>query len=108
MAEILTNGSLISCTVNGTVPTSANHKLKVFGQSVLTIADITGRSVTGCTTPTDPNTSSKQCLKVDSASGTSAKLKVNGTPVVNSNFSGSTDGSINALSAAPNQTKLKA
>ena len=108
MPEALTNGSQISCPANGTVPTSANHSLKVGGESVLTLADINGRSVSECTTPNDPNTSSKQCMTVASASGTSSKLKVNGTAVVNSTFSGSIDGSANALSAAANQTKLKA
>jgi hypothetical protein len=63
---------------------------------------------------TDPNTATKQCMKVAAIStGPAAKLRVGGQPVILSTLAGTTDGTPPPIGAplggaTPNQTKLQA
>lgn len=103
MAFALTTASRVTCTEQGTVSLTASYKLKVAGNSVVTLSEIRGKSVAGCANTNKP------CTTVSSASGESAKLKVGGKKVALDTLSGQTDGQTPSLApATASQSKLKA
>jgi hypothetical protein len=120
MAFVVTENSTIACNSNGTVTPTGQSKLKVSGGAVVRLDGINGKTVSGCGVQTNPNTGTKQCQTVASASGVASKLKVAGAPVALDTLSGSTDGmhppsppatspSTAAISVTVvNQSKLKA
>lgn len=130
MPTVLTAASQVTCTHGGTIVTTGVPKLKIDGSLVVLEAGVVGKPVspgaplppppppaTPCSIPTDPNTGTKSCTSVVSVStGKSAKLTVNGQPVLLESLGGATDGTgpspavppTNALMASANQTKLTA
>ncbi len=91
---------------------SSQTKLKVAGNKVLVMGDLNGKPISGCTTPIDPNTSSKTCMTVTSEiPGMAMKLKVAGKNVLLPNLQGMTDGTIGSPQTwsvqDAGQTKLK-
>lgn len=115
MAGVLTTASNVKCGHGpGRVSTSGSAKLKVGGNAVLLKTGVSSKSVSGCTTVTDANTSSLQCSTVSSVTaGEATKLKVGGSFVMLDTLAGQTDGQVSgtpqvALSATAGQTKLKA
>ena len=106
MPAVLTAASTITCAGTGTVATSGESKLKVSGSGVLLVSGVRGKDISGCKTPNSQ--SSKQCLKVSSASGAATRLKVSGQGVLTAAFTGSGDGSLPTLTATANQTLLVA
>ncbi len=113
MAAVLTEQSTIKCAHQGTIkPIASQTKLKVAGSNVLVQGDLNGKPISGCTTPIDPNTSSKTCMTITSEiPGMAMKLKVNGKGVLLPTVQGMTDGTMggpqtwSVQDAA--QTKLK-
>jgi hypothetical protein len=107
MAFVLTENSSVTCATQGTVSTEGQSKLKVSGGKVLVLDGIVGKSISNCGIKNTNSTT--QCTKVASASGTAAKLKVNGRAVALSTLTGQSDGTTPAVSVtAANQTILKA
>ncbi len=115
MGAVLTTASKVACGHDpGKVATSATAKLKVNGNLVLLKSGIAGKSVSGCSTVTDPNTSTLQCSTVTSVTaGEATKLKAGGSPVMLDTLAGATNGTVSGtpqtkLSATASQTKLTA
>jgi hypothetical protein len=106
MPFVLTTSSDVHCPTSGTVTPGGKPKLTVAGAAVTTPADITGKSVSGCKTPTSNST--KPCTKVASATGAATKLTVGGTGVALDSLTGATDGTTPKLAASAGQSKLKA
>jgi hypothetical protein len=109
MPNVLTVGSRVTCTHQGAVATASGAKLRVAGNPVLLLDGVVARSVSAC--PVEDISPAKKCRTVLSASGTAAKLTVNGSGVVLETLVGATDGAPppgNALVAAAQQTKLRA
>jgi hypothetical protein len=92
MSKVLINNSKIVCPHQGQVQLAATTKLTIGGTNVLLLADVTGKTVSGCSVVTDTNTSTVQCQKVTTATGTASKLTVGGAPVVLDTLTGFTDG----------------
>lgn len=113
MPKVITEGSTIKCPHQGTVTfTASQHLLKVDGQAVLVVDDISSGTVSGCTNPTDRSKGSQTCTKVISMTNSAAvatKLKVGGKPVLLETAMGITDGlPANAWSVqSAGQTKLE-
>jgi hypothetical protein len=114
MAKVITTGSIIQCAHKGTVTfTPSQQKLMIDGQAALVTTDVSSATVSGCTTPDDPITGRKQCLKVTGLlAGAATKLGVNNISVLLETANGTTDGldpkygTWNVVSAG--QTKLDA
>jgi hypothetical protein len=94
MATILTTGSKLACPHGGSVQLSAGRtRLTVAGNPVLAKADVVGKPVSGCTTVTNPQAGTKQCLTVVSVlAGEAQHLSVGGMPVLTTDAQGLTDG----------------
>jgi hypothetical protein len=94
MAQILTTGSKLTCPHGGSVQLSAGRtKLTVDGKPVLAKADVMGKPVSGCSTVTNPQSGTKQCLTVTSVlAGEAQLLSVGGMPVLTTSAQGLTDG----------------
>jgi len=118
MAAVLTEKSTIKCAHQGTVkPIASQTKLKVAGNKVLVMGDLSGKPISGCSTPQTPpppGPPNKPCMTVSSEiPGIAMKLKVSGKNVLLPNVQGFTDGVLSG--AAPQtwsvqdagQTKLK-
>ena len=91
MAYVLTVGSQITCAHSASVALTSSAKLSVAEAGVLLPPEVVGAGIVLCPNPTD-NKGDIQCTKVTSAAGTAAKLTVNGTPVLNDTFTGTSDG----------------
>jgi hypothetical protein len=96
---VITEGSIIKCAHQGTVKFTASQQiLKVNKQAVLIVDDISTGTVSGCTTPLNPQTGTKPCLKVVGlTAGAATKFTVNSKPVLLETANGTTDG----VTAAP-------
>lgn len=112
MPFVLTTASTIACAGQGRVQTAGQAKLKVLGAAVLRVDGIQGKSIPDCKTVTDPNSGSKKCTMVATASGAASKLTVNGAAVALATLTGTGDGTIGSkpesLTTNANQTKLMA
>jgi hypothetical protein len=115
MAAVLTMASSVTCGHGpGKVQTSSAQKLTVGGNPVLVKASIAGRSVSGCTTPSDPNSGSVTCTAVTAVTaGDSTKLTAGSGAVTLASLAGGTNGTVSStpqtlLSATAGQTKLTA
>jgi hypothetical protein len=113
MPNVLTTHSTVRCGHGpGLVLVQSQAKLAVGGGPVLLRASIADQTVmvSGCKPPT---TNDKPCLHVSEVSaGISAKLKVDGQPVILETLKGSTDGTVGGttpqrlLSGVANQGRL--
>jgi hypothetical protein len=105
MAQILTTGSQLGCPHGGSVQLSAGRtQLTVAGKPVLAKVDVMGKPISGCSTVTNPQAGTKQCLTVTSVlAGEAQRLSVGGMPVLTSNAQGLTDG----LAGGPVQWTVK-
>lgn len=94
MPSALTESSTLACGDQGTLQLRAGQsKLTVNGSKVLVMGDLNGADVSGCTTVTNTNTGTKQCLKVLTAlGGVATKLTVGGQGVLLETITGTTDG----------------
>ena len=111
MGATLTKASDVECGHAGVVSVTGSAKLTVGGQSVLVQSDVASKSISNCTTVTNPQTGTKQCTTVLSVSPTSlaTKLTVGGVPVVLASLTGATDGvPPGKLQAVAGQSKLTA
>ncbi|MBY8870433.1 hypothetical protein K7640_01080 [Micromonospora sp. PLK6-60] len=108
MAKVLITSSGITCPGQGKVSPAGRPRLTVDGVPVVRLDGISGKSVSACTTPDDPNTSSVKCLAVASVGGPAGKLKVDGVGVALDTSTGSTAGSQPKLSFSAGQSKLTA
>jgi hypothetical protein len=115
MSSVLTEGSTLTCAHTGTVKlTATQSKLTVSGNKVLVEGDLTGATISGCATVSNPNTSTAQCLSVTSAEGgVAGKLKVNGKGVLLEDVKGKTSGTVSGNFQSwsvqtAGETKLKA
>jgi hypothetical protein len=99
MSRVLTDKSSLVCANQGSVQlTATQSKLRVAGAQVLVTGDLSGAPISGCTTVTDTNTSSVQCLKIASVvGGVSTKLKVSGKGVLLESVKGQTAGTVGGL-----------
>jgi hypothetical protein len=114
MGAALTESSTVTCQNNGSVRLSAGQsKLTVDGNKVLVDGDLSGASISACTTVTDPNTAALQCATVSSAmGGVAGKLKVSGKGVLLESIQGLTQGTVGGAPQqwsvqSAGQTKLK-
>lgn len=111
MSGVLTIGSQVTCSFQGTVQTSSNAKLTVNGAPVLLATGIAGKSIAGCTHPTSSSPTATPCTTVASLSGgLSSKLTAGSSPVVLDSVAGFGDSvnPIDTISAQAQQTKLTA
>jgi hypothetical protein len=117
MSLVLTEQSSLACANQGTVkPTATQSKLTVAGAKVLVDGDLAQAPISLCTTVTNANTGTKQCMMIVSAEGgVSAKLKVAGKGVLLGAITGKTDGIVPAQGGVQTwsvkdagQSKLKA
>ncbi|MFC0003548.1 hypothetical protein [Micromonospora siamensis] len=108
MAKVLISSSTVSCPAQGKVTPTGRPRLTVDGVPVVRLDGISGKTVSGCTTPTDPNTSSVQCQTVASVGNAAGKLTVDGAGVALDTSTGSTNGSQPTLSFTAGQNKLTA
>src|SRR6266545_2066852 len=115
MAGVLTTASNVTCGhAPGKVQTSSTAKLTVSGRPVLLKSSIAGSSVSGCSTPSDPNSGSVTCTLVTSVTtGDATKLTAGHAPVTLDTLAGGTNGTVSGtpqtlLSATAGQTKLTA
>jgi hypothetical protein len=117
MSLVLTERSSIACANQGTVhPIATQSKLKIAGARVLIDGDLAHAQISLCNTVPDPNTGTKRCFTVASASGgVSHKLKVAGKGVLLETIGGQTDGVVPASGGIQTwsvknagQSKLKA
>jgi hypothetical protein len=94
MPTILTTASKLTCPHGGRVQLSAGRtQLSVNGKPVLAKADVMGKPISGCSTPTSPQAGTKQCLTVTSVlAGEALHLSVAGMPVLTTQATGLTDG----------------
>lgn len=94
MGAALTESSTVTCQNSGSVQLHAGQsKLTVDGNKALVDGDLSGASISGCTTVTDGNTGALQCPSVDSAlGGVAGKLKVGGKGVLLESIQGLTKG----------------
>lgn len=96
MPKVLTQGSTLTCAHKGTIQLTAGQSvLKVDGQAVLVEGDLSGATISGCTTPNSspPAPLTKQCTKVIAMSvGAAVKLKAGGKAVLLETATGTTDG----------------
>jgi hypothetical protein len=94
MAEILTTGSKLTCPHGGSVQLSAGRtQLTIDGKPVLAKVDVMGKPVSGCSTVTNPQAGTKQCLTVASVlAGEAQLLSVGGMPALTTSAQGLTDG----------------
>ena len=111
MSSALTESSTVACGHQGQAQLRAGQsKLTVGGSKVLVDGDLSGAMLSGCTTPTNPVTGTKQCLTVSSAlGGVATKLTVGGKGVLLDQIAGTTDGlpAPNWSVQSANQTKLQ-
>jgi len=115
MSFVLTEGSTVTCDNAGQVKlTATQSKLTVSGSKVLVEGDLSGATISGCTTVTNPNTSMLQCSSVTSVEGgVAGKLKVNGKGVLLKDVKGKTSGTVSGTFQSwsvqtAGETKLKA
>lgn len=115
MSLALTEKSTLNCLHQGSVKlTSKQSKLKVAGTNVLVAGDLTGASISGCSTTPDPNTATLKCLLILTAiGGVSSKLKVSGAGVLLETIQGQTTGTLGGTPQtwsvkSAGQSKLKA
>ena len=96
MGATLTESSTVACSHNGSVQLHAGQsKLSVGGSKVLVDGDLSGASIGGCLTVTDPNTAALQCATVAMAiGGVAGKLKVDGKGVLLEAIQGQTSGTV--------------
>src|SRR5215212_6793974 len=96
MPAVLTESSTVKCAHQGSVQLRAGQsKLTVNGSKALVTGDLSGASVGGCSTVTDPNTGALQCATVASAiAGVAVKLKVDGKGVLLETIQGQTSGTV--------------
>jgi hypothetical protein len=111
MSAVLTLGSRVTCSNQGTVTLSSSAKLTVQGEAVLLLASVAGQSIAGCTHPVDPNTSNALCTAVASVTGTPSSVLTAGGAGVLVGVSGmgnSTPPPPDTLSASAGQSLLTA
>jgi hypothetical protein len=110
MTAVLTTGSRVACSSQGTVQTSSNAKLSVNGRPVLLKAGIASKSIAGCSHPVDSSKGIAACTTVASVSGFAGKLTVGGAGVALASLSGMGDSTnpIDTISASAQQSKLTA
>lgn len=89
-SAVLTVGSTLTCANGGNVTLAGTAKLRVGGQSVLTVADVQSRPVQGCKAPS--SATSKPCTTILTATDVPAKLAVAGTAVARATLAATTDG----------------
>lgn len=106
MGAVLTTASAVTCPSQGRVATTGHARLTVDGSPVLALDGIVGKEVAGCTVPTASGTTT--CTSVLSASGTAAKLRVDGQAVALAALTGATNGSTPKVSASAGQSLLTA
>ena len=112
MPNVLTMASNVTCGHGPSkVAVSSTAKLTINNQPVLTKSGIQSKPVSGCTTPTDPNSGSKLCTTVSSVTaGEAVKLTVGGEKVVHDLLIGETDGTVSSvkqfIKATAGQVKL--
>lgn len=94
MSAVLTKGSSLACTHQGTVTlTATQSKLTIGGQAVLVDGDLKAASISTCGTV--PSTGTVKCLQVASAiGGVSTKLMVGGKGVLLDSIQGLTNGTV--------------
>lgn len=92
MAHVLTTGSQLRCPHGGKVQlTAGRRQLTVDGKATLAKVDVTGKPISGCSTPASNTT--KPCTTVVSVlAGESALLSVDGLNLLTANAQGLTDG----------------
>lgn len=92
MGAVLTTGSQLRCAHGGTVSVGVGRAaLTVGGRPVLARADVVGRPVSGCSTPS--TSSSKPCTTVTSlVAGEATTLTAGGQAVLLASAQGLTDG----------------
>lgn len=94
MTSLLTEGSTIKCSHQGTVQAVASQtQLHIDGKSVLVHGDLDGASISGCSTPDDLSHGMQPCRKVASMMiGAATKMKIGGKAVLLETANGLTDG----------------
>ena len=113
MSGVLTTGSSVSCSNQGTVATSSSAKLRVAGKPVLVSTGLASKAISGCAHPVDSSSKTDHCYSVVTIlpSTYSAKLTTGGSGVALDTLSGmgdSTPPPPDTLSATVGQTKLTA
>jgi hypothetical protein len=94
MAAVLTVNSTLSCPHQGKLSlSSAAGTLTVGGAAVVTVTDLAGATIGGCSLQTDLSNGLKQCTKVTSVTaGASTTLTVGSAPAALDSAQGLTDG----------------
>jgi hypothetical protein len=105
MAAVLTESDTLTCTHAGTVSPSGSQKLKVAGKGVLTQADVSSWSFTGCTPTKQTDVA---CTQVSSIKPSASKLKANGSPVILAGGTAQSNGTPPTLTETAGNSKLQA
>ena len=94
MGAVLTVNSTLTCPHQGKLSlSSAAGTLTVGGAAVVTVSDLAGAAIGGCSQQTDLSNGVKQCTKVTSVTaGASTTLTVGGVPAALDAAQGLTDG----------------
>lgn len=99
MPAVLTNSSTVTCATQGTVTPASAAKLKVGGNSVLLVSDVSSWTVVGCKKNTP-------CATVaPPTAGAATRLTVGGTAVLLASLAAQ-GSSGDPVTAVANQSKL--
>jgi hypothetical protein len=93
---VLTEQSTVVCLNQGAVQkTAGQSRLKVSNALVLVDGDLSGKTISGCTTVTNAQAGNKQCTTTaPPPGGVATKLKVGGKGVLLETVQGQTDGTV--------------
>ena len=107
MPTVLTTGSTVKCSHQGTATLSSTAKLTVGTKSVLLSTDFASWPIAGCTQTGGPPTPCTSIVSV--AAGAATKLTVGGVAVLLDTLSGPTNGAPpGTVGATAGHTKLTA
>jgi hypothetical protein len=112
MSGVLTTGSSVTCSNNGSVATSSSAKLRVAGNPVLVQSGIASKSISNCAHPIDSNSGANKCFTVLTVAPSTFSMKLttggSGAALDTLSGTGSATNPPDTLSAQAGQTKLTA